>query len=160
MRYFMKKLILFAVLSVMTMALGYAQESSKVEVKMGEIVKRYENVEGVDCMTVVKGEGLGLLKMMLNKQFGRDFMKGVTSITIINYSDAKPDTCLALRKELDQFSSLLEEFKDDDKEFADNDYFKCFALPLAEGAISDFLIAIEDKESKMIMHMGGNIKVE
>jgi hypothetical protein len=157
----MKKAVLLVALCIMTMMTGYAQDTSKVKGRVDEIVKRYENTNGVDCMTAVKGEGLGLLKMMLNQQFGRDFMKGVTSITIINYSDAEPETCIALRKELDQFCSLLEEFRaDDDEEFADNDYVRIFALPLEEGAISDFVIAIEDKESKMMMHMAGKIKFD
>jgi hypothetical protein len=157
----MKKIVLLLAMCVIAVANVYAQGPSQAETKMAEIVKRYDAVKGVDCLTVSKGSGLGLVKMMLNQQFGKEFMKGVTSITIINYSDAEPETCIALRKELDQFCSLLEEFRaDDDEEFAENDYVRIFALPLDEGAISDFVIAIEDKESKMMMHMAGKIKFD
>ncbi len=81
-------------------------------------------------------------------------MKGVTSITIINYSEASQETCLALRKELD-FANI-----DKEKEFADNDYIRSFASVSGdEKTISDFVIAVEEKDSKMIIYMAGKIKV-
>ena len=100
--------------------------------------------------------------MMLNQQFGKDFMKGVTSITIINYSDAAQDVCLALRKELDVFESLLEEFDmDEEKELATNEFIRCFAsISKEDKTISDFVFAAEDNESKMLMYMAGKIRVE
>ena len=157
----MKKFGLLVALCLMTMALSYAQEPSKAGRKVDEIVKKYEFVEGVDCMTVAKGSGLGLLKSMFNKEFGKDFMKGVTSITIINYTDASQEVCQALRKELDVFLSLLEEFKDKNKKSTDEqEYIRSFALPIDEKTISDFVIAIEDKESNMILYMAGKIRIE
>ena len=157
----MKKLVLFVAFFILTMAVSYAQNNSEVENKMNEIVKKYEFVEGVDCMTVAKGSGLGLLKSMFNKEFGKDFMKGVTSITIINYTDASQEVCQALRKELDVFLSLLEEFKDKNKKSTDEqEYIRSFALPIDEKTISDFVIAIEDKESNMILYMAGKIRIE
>ena len=80
----MKKLVLFVALCVATIAVGYSQVPSKIDVKVQEIVKIYNNVKGVECMTVTKGSGLEMVKLMLNKQFGKDFMKGVTSVTVIN----------------------------------------------------------------------------
>jgi hypothetical protein len=97
---------------------------------------------------------------MLNKEFGKDFMKGVTSINFINYSDASQETCQSLRKELDGFLSLLEEFKDEDKESTDYEFVRSFALPIDKNTISDFVIAMEDKESKMIIYMAGKIKID
>ncbi len=161
MKFTLKKMVLLAALCLMTIVATFGQTPSKVESTVDELMKKYENVNGVDCMKVVKGQGLGMVKMMLNSQFGRDFMKGVTSITIINYSEASPATCQALRKELEIFKSMLEEFPlADDEEFADNDYIRSFAQPLDERSISDFIFALEDKESKVIMYMAGKIKVE
>lgn len=144
-----------------TIEVGHAQESSKVEAKVNELVKKYENVKGVDCMTVGKGIGLSMIKMMFNKQFGKQFMKGVTGITIVDYSDASQQTCMALRKELDVFLPLLQEFKlGEEKEFSDNDYMRSFATPLDNNTISDFIVALETKDSKIIMYMSGKIKVK
>ena len=156
----MKK-ILLAALCLMTIAIGYAQEPTKAEVKMNEIVKKYENVKGVDCTVVAKGSGLGIVKLVLNQQYGKDFMKGVHSITIIEYSEASEETRLALHKDIDSFKTLLEEFNlKENENYANNDYAKSFAAPINENTISDFLIAIEDKETRMIMFMAGIIKME
>lgn len=162
MKQLMKKMLLLVALCMVTMVASYAQEKSMVEIKVNELVKKYENVTGVDCMTVVKGEGLGMIKTMLNAQFGKDFMKGVTSITIINYSDASQETCIALRQDFDIFKSMLEEFNvGDEKEFADNEYVRSFASASDDDiTISDFIVVIEDKDSKMMMYMAGKIKVD
>ena len=158
----MKKMVLLVALCLATMVADYAQEPSKAEIKIKEIVKKYENVKGVECVTVTKGKGLGLVKMMLNSEMGKDFMKGVTCITIINYTDASQETCLALRKEVESFGAILEEFDmSKDKDLAENEYNRSYASISAETkSISDFVIAMEDAETKMMMHMAGKIKVD
>lgn len=162
MKNMMKRIALLIALVLMTFVGGYAQESSQVEKAVDAIVKKYDDVDKVECFTVTKGNGLEMLKMLFNKQFGKDFMRGVTSITVINYSDASEETCLALRKELDAFVTLLEEFNlSGEKRFADNDYVRSFASASSEtGTLSDFVVAIEKEDSKMVMYMAGEIKVE
>ena len=156
------KLFLIA-LFIIAVPASYAQNSSAVEKAVKEIVKKYDGVDKVDCVTVTKGNGLELVKMMFKKEFGKEFMKGVTSITIINYSDASENTCASLRKELDVFLPLLEEFDlSEDKSFSDNEFVRSFASEseTEKGAISDFVAAIEKEDSKMVMYMAGTIKVE
>lgn len=156
----MKKLVLFVALCVATIAVGYSQVPSKIDVKVQEIVKIYNNVKGVECMTVTKGSGLEMVKLMLNKQFGKDFMKGVTSVTVINYSSAPQDTCLALRREVESFGSLLQEFKfGDEKSLVELDYVRCYAAA-GEDCVSDFLAAFEGSGMKVVFYMSGKIKVE
>lgn len=161
MKRFIKYPIVLTVLVFMAFTNCFAQQSASVESTMNEIVKRYETSEGVSCLTVAKGSGLDLVKMMFNKEFGKDFMRGVTSITVIDYSEASEETCATLRNDLDVFLSLLEEFDVSKKEdFADNDYIRCFASSSETNIVSDFVIALEDNGSKMIMYMAGTIKVE
>ena len=152
---------LLVALCMTTMLTVYAQGSAKVEEKVNAMVEKYDGVEDVTCVTLVKGRGLEMVKMMFYKEFGKDFMKGVKSITIIEYSDATPATCQAIHEDLDGFLALLEEFNvGNEKQFADNDYIRSFAKPSGTKTLSDFVIALEDKESKMIMYMAGEIKVE
>ena len=62
---------------------------------------------------------------------------------------------------LNEFLTLLQEFNvGKEKEFADNDYIRSFASVSDDGTFSDFVVAVEDKESKTIIHMAGEIKVE
>lgn len=157
----MKKIILLLVLCVITMTNTYAQERSKAEVKVGEMVKQFEASNGVQCITVARGSGLGLVKAMFNQQFGKEFMKGVTSITIINYSDASAETCAALRQEIESLGEILMDFKmGENKEFSEYSYAKSLANLQGDGSISDFVTALEDKETKMLMYMSGKIAVK
>lgn len=140
---------------------SYAQQTSDVEKTVNEIVKKHEGSEGVNCIAVVKGSGLEMIKFMFNKEFGKGFMKGVTSITIIEYSDAPEETCMTLRKDLDVFLSLLQEYDiSEEEQFADNDYLRCFVSVADDKTLSDFVIAIEDDDAKMIIYMAGEIKIE
>ena len=87
----------------------YADSAEKIEATVDEIAKKYDGVSGVEVISVTKGNGLELVKMMFKKQFGKEFMRRVTSITIISYSDAEAAVCESLRKDLDKFISVLEE---------------------------------------------------
>ena len=158
----------FATLVALILMAGFSAfaQNPKVEQVMAEMVKKYENTKGVDCFTAVKGQGLEIMKLALRGKMGKDFMKGVTSITIIHYSDASEAVCQELRKDLDVFTSLLEEFNwkedKDNKEAAGNSYTRCFACTsaAAEGTLSDFVIAIEAEGAKTIMYMNGVITVK
>ena len=136
-------------------------QTGDVEKTFMKIVEKYENLEDITCLSATKGNGLELIKMMFNKEFGKEFMKGVTSITIIEYSEASEETCRTLHKDLDAFLSLLEEFDvSKEKQFADNDFIRCFASASDNKTISDFVIAVEKDNSKMVMYMAGKIAVD
>ena len=139
----------------------YAQKPSDARDTMDQIIKKYDGKQGITTIKVAKGSGLELVKLMFNHEFGKDFMKGVTSITIIDYSSASEDVCIALRKDLDIFVSILEEFDlSDEKDYAGNEYIRCFASTMDSDTISDFVFAMEEGSSKMLMYMAGRIIVE
>ena len=155
------KHILVVVIMMATIYTANAQSSAEVEKAVKEIVSRYDGKDKVTCLTVAKGSGLDLVKAMFNKEFGRSFMKGVKSITMIEYSDASQETCAALRKEMDVFLYMLQEFDlSEEKNFSDNDFIRCFASVSEGDTLSDFVIAMEDKDTKVLMYMSGTIKVE
>ena len=161
MKHLLNILTLFAALSLTSQVCCHAQQSSDVQSTMDQILKKHEGVRGVTSMKVAKGSGLNMVKMMFNDEFGKDFMKGVTSITIIEYSDASEETCMALRKDLDVFLALLQEFDlSEETKFADEEYVRCFASVSDSDTLSDFVIAMENDDSKMIMYMAGKINIE
>ena len=82
----MKRILCVVALAMLTMMSGYAQDSLQVKNMVHAMAKKYDSVKGVECVTVEKGSGLGLVKTMFNKQFGKSFMKGVTSITVIMHA--------------------------------------------------------------------------
>lgn len=156
----MKKIFMIVTLCMMAMATCFAQDSATVQAKVNAIVKKFENTKGVECTTIGKGSGLGLVKMILSAESGSDFTKGVTKIIIIEYSEASQATCDALHQEFDGFKSILDDLSDadDKKEYS---YFASYGKVNADDkSMSDFIIITEDKDAKMFMYMVGKIKVE
>ena len=157
----MKKSLLGVFLTVIVSLVsltGFAQEQNKVEDGMKAIVEKYDSIEGFDCMTVVKGEGLELVKAAFNKQFGKKFMKGVTSMTIMTYTDASQEACVALQKDLTTVLSLMKEFDtkgaDTSKEFKST---KFYAIEEDEKVLSDCIFLFEGEDTKMLLYMAGKI---
>lgn len=138
-----------------------AQSSEGVEVAMDKIIEKYEETQDVNCISLTKGLMLEVIKKKFSGEFGKDFMKGVRKMSIIEYSDASKETCMAIRKDLDTFTSLLKEFDlSGEKKFSNNSFVRCFALNADDSSLSDFLIAMEDEEAKMVLYMAGVIKIQ
>ena len=157
MRRFGLKIILLAFFALF----GATTFATTADKKVKEIVDNYKDVKGVEIVEVTKGNGLEFVKMMFKKQFGKEFMRGVTSITIIGYSDASEAVCSSLRKDLDIFTSVLEEFDlSGNKDFSKNEYVRCFAQRTENGTLSDFVVAMEQDQMKMVVYMAGEIKIE
>lgn len=160
MRNYLKRVVTFVAFAMLAFVTAYAAEPTAVEIKVKEIVKKYDSEKGVSCWNFVKGRGLELIKMALNKEVGKEFMKGVTRITIIDYSDASEQTCQALRKEFEVFKTMLEEFKSkSEKQSAEKDNSVAYAAISDDQSISDFIFSSESTDSKMIMYMAGKIEV-
>lgn len=161
MKNIIRRTLVLAALFMMTFVNSYAQQSADVEAAMNKIVTKYEDTKDVSCITISNGFVLNRIKKAFAKEFGKDFMKGVTSMSIIEYSDASQETVMAIRKDLDSFTSLLKEFDiSGEKNFSDNSFVRCFALKADDKLLSDFLIAMEDDEAKMVLYMAGVIKIQ
>lgn len=177
MKYSVLQRLLLTVISLLIGWTCIADNNTAADKEMQKIAKKFENVKGVESMILAKGQGLELIKLALNKEFGKKFMKGVTSIVIIDYGEASEQTCLEIRKSLDAFTSLLEEIdieelkktdkkkapkddKDQKSEYDEMRFARFFCKDIGESTLSDFVIAMEDQEDKMIMYMGGEIIME
>ena len=155
----MKKLKI-SLISFFAVIATFAQTPPSADNTIKQLIDRYENTEGVDCIVATKGNGLDLIKMMFNKQFGKSFMKGVTSITVIDYSEASEETCTALHDDLEIFRTILQEYDfSDSEEFKENQYMRCFASASDSETLSDFLVIIEEGSSKTLLYMAGKIVV-
>ena len=161
MKHPLNSIIFFVVLYIAAITSCYSQEVSSVEKTVNEIVAKYDGTDGIDCISVAKGSGLNVVKLMLNKQLGKSFMNGVTRITVIDYGKASQEVCNSLHKDLDTFLSFLTEFDlSKEKEFSDNKYMRCFASSPESEVLSDLVIALEDGKDKMVLYMAGEIKMD
>lgn len=158
-----KLLIILVTLIMFTGVTVSAQKPTTVKKAMLELINKYDGKSGVECITMTKGNGLELIKMTLNKEMGRDFMKGVTSITIIDYSDAPAAVCQSLNNDFNHVTTLVEEFDlSKNKDISINGKTRSFACTsdANKGKLSDFIIVIEEDKSKTIMYMEGDIVVK
>ena len=155
MKRFLTVLMAFTLLTGVSL---YAQNPSKIALAMGELEKKYNETKGMDCMTFTKGKGLEMIKMVLNKELGKTFMKGVTSVTIIDYSEASEQVCQSFNKDLDVITTQLKELGTEGEKRGTRS-FACTSNVDA-GKLSDFIIVMEGDGKKTMMYMAGCIAVE
>ena len=136
-----------------------AVQPVNIEDSVKKMAKEFENTAGVESVVLDGGLGLALVKSMFKAKFGKEFMKDVTSMILIDYSKATNDVANALRKRLDSFSAVLQELELGKGELAEGQYAKCYAK-IEAPKISDMMIIIEDKESRLYLYMGGKLNVD
>lgn len=156
--------VIRTIVLLLTLLVGWSSHAAdpvKVNAAVDKIIQKYADKEGVDHHTFVKGEGLEFIKMMLNKEFGRKFMKGVKKIVIIDYEAASAEVCSSLHDDLMVFSTLMEEYDVTEMEdYEETGYVKFFASPNDSGSLAQFLVVVEEGDDKMFMFMDGEIIIE
>lgn len=159
--YILKMAIVSFLTIISTATAGFAQEASKADKFFADLVQKYDDKAGIDCIVATKGNGLQIVKMMFTKEFGKDFMKGVTAITMIDYSSATQEVSSALKKDLEGLTSLLEEFDlSKDKISSENEYLRTFASATDSGSINDFVLVVEKDSAKILLYMSGKIVIQ
>lgn len=134
----------------------FAQQYSDVQSALDEISNKYEGSQEVTCMTVVKGKGLGLVKMGLGEMLDKELLKHVVGITIIEYTKASEETRVTLSKDLETFYALLQEVDFGEEEFAKEVNGRCFFFvpdPADSEALSYVVFAVDNDEAKMLLCM-------
>ena len=157
----MKKLLLTSVLAVVFILASWsasANQPVKIEASVKQIATDFEKTDGVDCIVVEDGVSLTIIKQLFKQKFGKDFMKGVTSMVIIDYSKASNETYTAIRKRIDAYSATLQVFN-----IPDAGDIKCFASVNNSNEtanISNLMVLIENSENRLFVYMGGVINID
>ena len=158
----MKKVLLKSVLLLAFVFAGWsasAGQPSDVGESVRKMAKEFEKEKGVECMVVEKGLIIGIIKASFKAKFGKEFMKDVTSMVIINYSEASNEVAETFRKRVDSYAGVLQEMKPNKENTEEGHYEKCYAK-LDETSLSDMMILIEDKESRIFLYMDGKLNLE
>ena len=158
----MKQRVLSLILAVafaFTSIAAAAQQTTNIEAIVRQIAKEFDDTKGVDCMVLEKGVALGMVKGAFKPMFGSAFMKNVTSMVIIDYSDASEEICNAIRSKVEGFSKLLDDLTPDKSEQKEGEYTRCYAT-INGTSISDFMIIMESDKNKMFLYMGGVLDIE
>ena len=139
----------------------YADLPISVSDSVKQIVAAFKDAKGVNSVVIQKGQGLGFVKAILKPKLGKEFLDGVNSIIIIEHSKASNEVCAALQDRLNAYSATLHEFKFDNNEFGGGERVRGFvAIDEKAMVASDLVMFVEDKGAKLLIYMGGVLKVE
>lgn len=156
--------LLLALSFFVSPAFGEEGEKNGKDVVMSFLAK-YKDVQGFEAQTFVKGEGLGIVKAQMGKKMGKSLMRGVTVITMVDYSEVDSQVCNFIHEDYDQYFSKFTEVDTSDSTKTSTEtekpYTRTFInLKEEEKAITDFITVVEDQEFKVFLYMGGVIKAE
>ena len=137
-----------------------AAQPTAAETTVMQIIEEFKGAQGVNCMAIGKNEGLGFVKEIFKAKFGKEFMKDVTFIALIEYTRAASETRAALQTALDKLTAPLHKFATDDKQLKEGQQVKCFATLKDEKLITDFMILLEENNRRMYIYMGGTLHTD
>ena len=145
-------------LMMLTLWLGAAaQPTSTGRELMTSIVEKYGEDKGVNGMVCTKGNGLEMIKLVLRKEFGKDFIKGVDMIIIIDYSKAEQQVAEVIRTQTESLSASYEQ-KELPEEMAKGNYMRnFFKLNDSKEVITDMVVLVESAENKTVIYFGGEM---
>ena len=135
-------------------------DSSSTRNSMMSMAEKYDDKQNVETFVCVKGRGLETMKLLLRKEMGKDFIKGVDMIILINYSDASNDTASTIIREVED---ITKDFKQQElpDEMTEGKYMRNFFKLGDDGeSIHDMIIIIEEGTSKSVMYLGGVMRDE
>lgn len=125
---------------------------------MKTLAKKYEDGDKISSMILVKGSGLEMMKLMFRKEFGKDFIKGVNMIIIIEYSEATESEATAIRQEVEKLAKGMEQADLPKEDIADVKYVRNYFNRSADDkSLSDMIILAEDSKDKCVLYFGGVI---
>ena len=143
---------------LLTLWLGaVAQSSDTGRELMTSMVDRYSQNKGVNGMVCTKGNGLEMIKLVLRKEFGKDFIKGVDVIIILDYSKAEQQVAEAIRTRTESLSASYEQ-KELPEELTKGNYMRnYFKLSDNKETITDMVVLMENESTRTVIYFGGEM---
>ena len=141
--------------------LGAAAQSASIGHElMVSMVDKYDESKNVNGIVCTKGNGLEMIKMMLRKDFGKDFIKGVDEVIIIEYSEADKEVAKDIRTQIETLSKVYDQ-KELPQSLTEGSYMRnYFKLNDSKDAITDMVVLMENAENKTVIYFGGTMTGE
>ncbi|MBR5845389.1 MAG: hypothetical protein IKY65_03935 [Rikenellaceae bacterium] len=154
----MSKRGIMLLVMMLTLWLGAAaQPTSTGRELMTSMVEKSGEDKGVNGMVCTKGNGLEMIKLVLRKEFGKDFIKGVDMIIIIDYSKAEQQVAEVIRTQTESLSASYEQ-KELPEEMTKGNYMRnFFKLNDSKEVITDMVVLVESAENKTVIYFGGEM---
>lgn len=157
----MRRFVVLAILSLMLSPLALAQNttSESIRKQVTTLVKSYEGEKGVMAVASEDGFMLQTIKMMLRKQFGKEFAEAIKAFAIISYEKASAEVANKIVAEIGQIVAPLKKIDVSDK-MTKGETAEGYVL-LSEGGkeVNDLLIVISAPTPSMI-YIGGEFNAD
>ena len=159
----MKKARILSLIVMLCFAFSVSAQTStlpKGSERIKAIMEQFKGEKGVDCNEFAKGSGLGLIKMMLRAEFGKEFLNGIVVVMIMEYGSASKEVADAVWTAVESLSpdftpqELSDEIKEGQK--------MCSYYKLSDDGESmiGIVTLVESGSTKCLMYLGGKISKE
>lgn len=150
------------ILSLSTAAMAQSGQGTEIRKQMQSIANKYEQKSGFDIMTAVKGEGLELIKVMMRKEFGKDFIKGVNIIIMADYAEASKSDSALFRSEVMRLKRYCENIDIPEELLKEENGVTDFMVKVDSSGeyMTDFIIIHEAGNERSMVYFGGKIKAD
>lgn len=136
-----------------------AQEQPTISQSLDSLIIKYQDTEGVNCINLTEGKGLGIVRLAMRKYFSAKLLRNISQIAIIEYSTAPSDLVNDVQNDLNtrfaQMQLLAEETTEDGQKT------RCLInCNDSTSDISDVFFTIESDKYRCCVYMHGIISRE
>ena len=145
----------FALLCIAPLAIAQESDTQSLLPQISALATKYKGKSGVGSLVVDGGGKLNMVKMVLRKEFDKEFIEGIKSFAIISYKDATDE----LRNEIvDDIAPIIAPLHEIDvkQKLKPNTRGRGYVLLTPNGErVSDLIIVMESPAPTLI-YLGGN----
>lgn len=145
----------FALLCIAPLAIAQEGDTQSLLPQISALAVKYKGKSGVGSLVVDGGGKLNMVKMILRKEFDKEFIEGIRRFAIISYKDATEE----LRNEIvDDIAPIIAPLTEVDvkSQLKPNARGRGYARLLPNSQrVSDLLIVMESPAPKLI-YFGGD----
>ena len=151
----LKIFVTFALLCIAPLAIAQESDTQSLLPQISALATKYKGKSGVGSLVVDGGGKLNMVKMVLRKEFDKEFIEGIKSFAIISYKDATDE----LRNEIvDDIAPIIAPLHEIDvkQKLKPNTRGRGYVRLTPSGErVSDLIIVMESPAPKLI-YLGGN----
>jgi hypothetical protein len=155
MKKLLKIFLIVALACVAPSAMAEENSSHSILSQVSALAAQYKGKKGVASIVIEGGSKLNMVKMVLRKEFDKEFIEGIKSFAIISYKDATEE----LRNEIvDDIAPIIVPLHEIDvkQKLKPNARGRGYVRLTPNGErVSDLIIVMESPAPKLI-YLGGN----
>lgn len=152
---------LFVVLALLSCAVVSAQNGlgDSIYEQVAAISEKYKNEKGVKCFETKGGVKLQTVRLMLRKEFGKEFVDNIKAFVVVFYQDVKPDVVEHIIADVEQVAATLQ-CVNIDSQLRPGGKAQGYVRLTENSQIVTDLLVVTEKPSPKFVYFGGRFKPE